>query len=270
MSRPIRTVMLLVAACLLAFTVACAEQPPTLPVPSMSTTVTATAGPTLPPVGAECRIEATKGRTLRLTNGAGLSVAAVELGKGSSAVVLAHQSDGSLCEWMPFAEQLAAQGFRVLAFDFVGSGSSSMPKQKTYVEDVRTAVDYVRKQGALKVVILGASMGATMSVVAGAAIAPPVDGVIALSPPLTFDGVNAERAAPSLKSPVLYIAGDTDGDFATYAKGISNATPADLRTMLVVTASQHGIRLMDGEVQATFQVRTAVLRFLYLHAPPTG
>jgi len=268
MSRLIRTVMPLVAVCLLAFTVGCTEQPPPTPAPTLST-ASATPGPTLPPVGAECREEATKGRTLRLTNGAGHSVAAVELGKGSSAVVLAHQSDGSLCEWLPYGEQLAEQGFRVLAFDFVGSGSSSMPKQKTYVEDIRTAVEYLRGQGALKVVIMGASMGATMSIVAGAAIAPPVDGVVALSPPLTFDGVNAERAAPSLKSPVLYVAGDTDGDYASYAKAIYDATPANLRSQLVVTAPQHGIRLIDGEVQATFRVRTAVLQFLYLHAPPT-
>lgn len=269
MSRPTRTVMLLVAACLLTLSVGCSEQPTVAPAPSPST-VTPTAGPTLPPVGAECREEATKGRTLRLTNGAGHSVAAVELGTGSSGVVLAHQSDGSLCEWLPYGEQLAAQGFRVIAFDFVGSGSSSMPKQKTYVEDVRTAVAYLRQQGALKVVIMGASMGATMSIVAGAAIAPPVDGVIALSSPLTFDGVNAQRAAPSLKSPVLYVAGDTDGDYATYAKDIYEATPGNLRTLLVVTAAQHGIRLLDGEVQASFQVRTEVLAFLYLHAPPTG
>jgi esterase/lipase len=268
MSRLIRTVTPLVVAGLLATAVGCSEQQAQPPVPSASTTVTPTTGATLPPVGAECRDEATKGRTLRLTNGAGHSVAAVDLGTGTSAVVLAHQSDGSLCEWLPYGEQLAAQGFRVLAFDFVGSGSSSMPKQKTYVEDVRTAVDYLRGQGAKKVVIMGASMGATMSIVAGAAIAPPVDGVIALSSPLTFDGVNAQRAAPSLKSPVLYVAGDTDGDYATYAKSIYDATPADLRTLIVVSAAQHGIRLIDGEVQATFQVRSAVLQFLYLHAPP--
>jgi dienelactone hydrolase len=269
MSRLIRTVTLLVVAGLLASTVACTEQQPTAPSPSASATVTPSAGATLPPVGAECRPEATKGRTLRLINGAGHSVAAVDLGTGTSGVVLGHQSDGSLCEWLPYGEQLAAQGYRVLAFDFVGSGSSSMPKQKTYVEDVRTAVDYLREQGALKVVIMGASMGATMSIVAGAAIAPPVDGVIALSAPLTFDGVNAQRAAPSLKSPVLYLAGDTDGDYASYAKTIYDATPAELRTLVVVPAAQHGIRLIDSEVQATFKVRTAVLQFLYLHAPPS-
>ncbi len=268
MSRLIRTVMLLVVTGLLAGTVGCTEQQPTPPAPSATVTSTPSSGPTLPAVGAECRPEATKGRTLRLINGAGHSVAAVDLGTGFSGVVLAHQSDGSLCEWLPYGEQLAAQGYRVLAFDFVGSGSSSMPKQKTYVEDVRTAVTYLREQGVGKVVIIGASMGATMSIVAGAAIAPPVDGVVALSTPVAFDGVNAQRAAPSLKSPVLYVAGDTDGDYASYAKDVYDATPAELRQLVVVSAPQHGIRLMDSEVQATFKVRTAVLQFLYLHAPP--
>jgi dienelactone hydrolase len=268
MSRLIRVVTLLVVAGLLTTTIGCSEQAPTPAPSSVSPTVSPSTGPTLPPVGAECRQEATKGRTLRLVNGAGHTVAAVDLGTGTSGVVLAHQSDGSLCEWLPYGEQLAAQGFRVLAFDFVGSGSSSMPKQKTYVEDVRTAVDYLRQQGVSKVVIIGASMGATMSIVAGAAIAPPVNGVIALSSPLTFDGVNAQRAAPSLKTPVLYVAGDSDGDYATYAKSICDATPTDLCHLLVVTAAQHGIRLIDSEVQASFKVRTAITQFLYLHAPP--
>jgi predicted alpha/beta-hydrolase family hydrolase len=268
MSRLVRTVTLLVAAGLLTTAVGCAEEPPAPPAPSLSSVSPTSPGPTLPPVGAECPQDAAQGRTLRLTNGAGHSVAAIELGEGSSGVVLAHQSDGSLCEWLPYGAVLAKQGFRVLAFDFVGSGSSSMPKQKTYVEDVRTAVAYLREQGAARVVIMGASMGATMSVVAAAAIAPPVDGVIALSSPLSFDGVNAERAAPSLRSPVLYIAGDTDGDFATYAKAINDATPTNLRTLSVVTAPQHGIRLLDAETQATFKVRSEVLQFLYLHDPP--
>ncbi len=267
MSRLGRTVLPLVLAGMLATTVACAEEPAVTPKPSTSASASTTPGPTLPPVGANCQPEATKGRTLRLTNGAGHSVAAVELGTGASAIVLAHQSDGSLCEWLPYGEELVSRGFRVLAFDFVGSGSSSQNKQKTYVEDVRTAVVYLREQGATKLVIMGASMGATMSIVAAAAITPPVDGVVSLSAPTSFDGIDAAKAAPSLKSPALYVAGDTDGDFAAYAKSIQEATPPNLGALVVVPGAQHGIRLLDAEVQATVLVRTTVEQFLYLHAP---
>jgi len=274
MSRLARRTALVMVAAVLAAVAGCAADsaPPPASGPSTAVvpTLTASPGATLPPVGINCRTEATKGRPIRLTNGAGLSIAAVDLGTGASAVVLAHQSDGSLCEWLPYGESLAAKGFRVLAFDFAGSGSSSMPKQKTYVDDLRTAVTYLRGQGVTRVVIMGASMGATMTVVAGAAIIPPVDGVIALSSPLSFDGVNAEKAAPSLKTPSLYIASETDGDYASYAKAIESATPVEYRELLIVSGAQHGIRLLDADVQSTLVVRTFVEQFLTQHAPPMG
>jgi pimeloyl-ACP methyl ester carboxylesterase len=270
MARLARAAALAVTVALLAATAACAADsapPPAAPGNTAGPTVTASPGPTLPPIGAECPSQAQRGHPIRLINGAGLSLAAVDLGTGTSGVVLAHQSDGSLCEWLPYGTALSAKGFHVLAFDFAGSGSSSMPKQKTYVEDLRTAVTYLRGQGATKVVIIGASMGATMSVVAAAAIAPPVDGVIALSPPLTFDGINAEKAAPSLKTPALFIAGELDGDYPSYAKSIEAATPVEFRELVVVTGPQHGVQLVDAEVQSTLLVRTAMEQFLALHAP---
>jgi len=270
MARLARAAALAVAGALLAATAACAADqapPPPAPGNSLGTTVTASPGPTLPPIGAECPDQAQRGHPIRLTNGAGLSLAAVDLGTGSSGVVLAHQSDGSLCEWLPYGTALAAKGFHVLAFDFAGSGSSSMPKQKTYVEDLRTAVTYLRAQGATKVVIIGASMGATMSVVAAAAITPPIDGVISLSPPLTFDGINAEKAAPSLRSPALFIASEMDGDYPSYAKSIESATPVEYRELVIVPGNQHGVALVDAEVQSTVVVHTAMEQFLALHAP---
>jgi pimeloyl-ACP methyl ester carboxylesterase len=244
----------------------CAEErtaPP--PAPDASLSPSASPGATLPAIGADCRDAAVQGLTLRLVNAAGLSIAAVDLGSGPLGVVLAHQSDASLCQWMPYAQVLAAKGYRVLAFDFAGYGSSSQPRQKTYVEDLRTAVSYLRDRGTSHVVIMGASMGATMSVVAAAAITPPVDGVIALSPPVTFDGVNAEKAAPSLKSPALYVAGDSDGDYEVYAKAINDATPGDLRDLLVVSAPQHGVQFLSADNPAGSEVRAAIEAFLLAH-----
>ena len=110
-------------------------------------------------------------------------------------------------------------------------------------------------------------MGATMSVVAAAAIAPPVDGIIALSPPLSFDGVNAEKAAPSLRTAALFIAGELDGDYPSYAKSIEGATPVEYRELVVMTGAQHGVQLVDAEVRSTVVVRTAMELFLALHAP---
>src|SRR5262245_6268636 len=99
MARLARAASLLVTAGLVVALGACAADntPPSTPNGSAGPSVSASPGPTLPPVGADCRTQAERGRTLRLTNSTGLSLAAVDFGSGTAGVVLAHQSDGSLC-----------------------------------------------------------------------------------------------------------------------------------------------------------------------------
>jgi pimeloyl-ACP methyl ester carboxylesterase len=240
-------------------------QPSASPTPSVDPTAS------LPPVGVDCRDLATQGLTLRLPNAAGLLLAAVDLGSGPEGVVLAHQSDANMCQWLPYATLLAQQGYRVVAFDFAGFGASSPTKSKTYLEDIRTVVDYLRDHGTPRVVVVGASMGATMSIVAAAAITPPVQGVVAVSPPKQFDSVAADRAAPSLHVPALYIAGNADGDYAVYARQLEEATPTGLGDLLVVDSPEHGVALVGATTPAGTQVRSAIGTFLTanLRAPDT-
>src|SRR5262249_21781593 len=42
----------------------------------------------------------------------GTRLRGVLIGRGPAGVVLAHQSQQTLCDWLPFARQLAAKGFR--------------------------------------------------------------------------------------------------------------------------------------------------------------
>lgn len=269
MSRARRTLPAVLGALVLLLAGACAgdEQPGTVPpattVPSASPTVS------LPPVGVDCRDLATEGLTQRLTNASGLTIAAVEFGSGPMGVVLAHQSDASMCQWLPFATVLAQRGYRVVAFDFAGYGSSSPTETKTYLDDIRTVVSYLRERGTPRVVVVGASMGATMSVVAAAAITPPLAGVVAISPPSSFDGVNAEIAAAELSIPALYIAGADDGDYEVYAEEISERTPEALRRLLVVASPEHGVELVGAASAAGAEVRAAIEEFLDEHLHPS-
>ena len=50
----------------------------------------------------------------------------VELGAGTAGVVLAHENNGSLCEWLGTAKTLAEDGYHVLALDFRGFGLSPL------------------------------------------------------------------------------------------------------------------------------------------------
>ena len=45
-------------------------------------------------------------------------------GKGTTAVILAHQSEGDLCDWLPYARRLASKGYFVFPVDFRGYGFS--------------------------------------------------------------------------------------------------------------------------------------------------
>ena len=96
--------------------------------------------------------------------------------------------------------------------------------------------------------------------------------MIALSPPLTFSGVNAEKAAPSLRAPALYVAGDDDGDYEVYARQINQATPADLRNLVVVSAPQHGIQFVAADTPEAAEVRAEIEAFLAerLRPAPSG
>src|SRR6185503_15710753 len=52
--------------------------------------------------GAKCAELAAEGRQARFKAADGTRLAGVELGKGKTGVVLAHQNQSDLCEWLPF------------------------------------------------------------------------------------------------------------------------------------------------------------------------
>src|SRR5579863_6161864 len=71
-------------------------------------------------------------------------------GKGDRGVVLAHGGQFKKESWENQARELAAHGFRVLAFDFRGFGQSRGPGQADIFTapmqlDVLAAVRYLRK-----------------------------------------------------------------------------------------------------------------------------
>ena len=94
-------------------------------------------------------------------------------GAGDRGVVLAHGGQFQKESWEKQARVLAANGFRVLAFDFRGFGQSRGPGQADMFTapmhlDVLAAVRYLRKSGAKSVSVVGGSFGG--SAAANAAI----------------------------------------------------------------------------------------------------
>jgi alpha-beta hydrolase superfamily lysophospholipase len=195
----------------------------------------------------------------------GVRLAGVVLGKGTRGVVLAHESRGDLCEWMPFARALARAGYRVLPFDFRGYGESKSGQRVDFAADVVAAGRALRRAGANEVAYVGASMGGT-AVLTASARAPAPAGVISLSGPATFGNLDAP-AAVSKKSdvPLLLVAAKGDTGFAADQQVVYDAAAASDKQLVLVSGFDHGVNLLSGEARS--RVRNLVLGFLRKHLP---
>jgi pimeloyl-ACP methyl ester carboxylesterase len=205
-----------------------------------------------------------KGGELWFNAADGTKLVGHRFGTGSTAVILTHQSEGDLCDWLPYAKRLAARGYFVFPIDFRGYGFSDVPAAGPYryAQDIAAAVKAVRKLGKRKVFVVGASMGGIAAVVAGASVSPPLAGVVSVSSPARFRGLDGVKAGPRLRVPVLYLAATGDDnagyDFSKDATALHRAAASKRKRLELLPGPLHGIALVGGSARA----RTAVESFL--------
>ena len=185
---------------------------------------------------------------------------ALSVGTGRVAVILAHQVSGSLCQWWPYGRTLAAAGLRVVAFDFDGDGASP-PGDGNYPGEVVAAARWARQAGARKIILMGGSMGGTAVMVAAAHLGASITGVIDLSGPAVFAGMNALAAAKHVRVPVLFGYGVKDSAFAIDVRQVRAATASRDKPVVTVGDQTHGAALVDLGVGYA-KVRHAVLGFI--------
>lgn len=256
--RSARVASSIVAGLLLALATACSDSSePAAQEPEPNT------------AGATCQSDAAGGTKVEFKSGDGARLVGIELGQGQTGVVLAHQNGSDLCEWLPYGKRLAEKGYRVLAFDFGGEGGSGVPDQTKALDgEVVAAVEHIRSRGAGDVVLIGASKGGTAALTAAVSVNPAPKAVVCLSAPGRFSTMDALAAAPKLQSATLYVAGETDGQFAVNAQELYDATPAASRTILVVPESGHGTALLRSG--SADKVTGAIEGLLAKTAPPAA
>jgi pimeloyl-ACP methyl ester carboxylesterase len=195
----------------------------------------------------------------------GTDLAGIVYGTGTVGIVFAHEFEDDACDWAQYARSLAAKGYRTLAFDFNGYGAS-VRDGESYDADVTAAAAYLRSRGATSIVLVGASMGGTAVLTAAATLTPPAVGVIALSAPAAFAGMNVLTGASDIHVPVLVAAGTFDVPFDQDARDIgASLTGSSHVKVVVVDSGLHGHLLIVNQVP---EVVTAVNAFLSAYAPP--
>ena len=184
-------------------------------------------------------------------------------GAGQPSVVLSHMQPTDQESWADFAETASQQGYTALTFNFRGYRPSGGEREFSKLDlDVEAAVDFLLSRGAKGIFLIGASMGGTASV--KYASREGVLGVVALSAPAEFEGLEALRDAGATAGAKLFIAAEGDRSAQQDAAAYYKAMQED-RLLEIYTGSDHGTELLEGRHGA--QVTERLLEFLEFFSP---
>ena len=172
----------------------------------------------------------------------GLTLEGTLFGEGGNSIILAHMRPADQTSWFSFAEELAEAGYTALTFNFRGYGSSDDGSLNDIDRDIVAAAAFLRGQRSGPVVVIGASMGGTAAVAAAEAI--EAAGVVALSAPDEFQGIDALGAMATLPVPGVFAAAENDGDYGVIAESLYTASQSG-SSLLVFSGRAHGSDLFE-------------------------
>jgi len=189
------------------------------------------------------------GDFVRATTSEGNGVAFLLLGTGTGGVVLGPQSDGDICQWLPYAKELATH-YRVALFDW----------KEPRAEVPLLAIEALRAAGAEKVVLAGASLGGAFALSEAHQVQPRLAGVLSFGGELTLPGFDGRPGIRQWHGPLLQISSKDDAYFnSRNARQLRVLHPGP-ETILMLPGSDHGVSMLEGPEQQ--QVRSTVDRFL--------
>lgn len=163
---------------------------------------------------------APRAELVEFTTEDGVDLTGLTFGSGDTAVVLAHMRDSGKEAWTDVAVALANNGFKAFAFDFRGYGGTDGERDTNLEADLTAAITAIRAEGAAKVFVVGASMGGTAALAAAAQ--HKLDGVVAVSAPLEFAGIDGLAAAAMIEEPSLFIASAEDQPYADETSALAD------------------------------------------------
>jgi esterase/lipase len=202
----------------------------------------------------------------------GVKLAGRVFGDGQVGVVLAHMFPADQTSWWAFARVMAPQGFTVLTFDFRGycpggvAGCSEGQRDVAAMwQDVLGAVDFMMARGLVRVMLVGASMGGTASLIAAAQPGMPVVAIVALSAPQSFEGLTADHTVlGNVTAAKLFLAGNSDPTGAAAAAQAMYEESPPPKQVEIFTSSDHGTDLLTGNQSG--RVQTLIIGYLERHS----
>jgi pimeloyl-ACP methyl ester carboxylesterase len=206
-------------------------------------------------------------RPVRFRGADGVRLEGRLFGSGDVGVVLSHMRPGTQSQWLEFAALLADRGFRVLTFNRRGTcpggelGCSAGTGTGEDWRDLAFAVDVVRRAGADRVVVGGASLGAMESLFA-LSRGLDADGLVWVSGFDFYGLVPATAQVRRVDVPKLFVAGEGDADAAGLLPELDRAASPPA-TVLTLETGEHGTDILAfADPDIADELREAILDFL--------
>jgi dienelactone hydrolase len=185
-------------------------------------------------------------------------------GSGTTAVIFSVMGN---CKpgWREFARLTAAQGLMALTYQWHGcreSGSANETELQKFVDDTRAAINFVREQGAEKVILVGASLGGVAS--AKLAIESQASGLVVLASPPSIPqwGFEIQPADLDIDIPKLFITAENDSTVPSDATRALFDLAAEPKEWQTYPGTAHGTDLFEGESGPELQNR--ILEFILM------
>ncbi len=220
-----------------------------------------------------CTEPGVRAQAIRFRTSDGVMLAGAVVGSGPVGAVLIHEYPRDYCGWLPYSGYLARHGVRALLFDLRCFGRSPCPGGRGHATtDVAAAMAELRRRGARRVALVGASMGGAIAVVAAARLHPAavVDlsgerDTTALTPGIDAD---AGSAAGGVTAPALFAVARGDryvpvGDMRAVARRARSATK---RLIVLPAVAGHGWDVLFGVGSEWSPLAATVAAFIRRHA----
>ena len=178
---------------------------------------------------------------------------------GGPAVLMLHMMPATRASWQEFSEKLNNAGFQTLAIDLRGHGESeggpegykrfSDEEHQASINDVETAVEFLKSKDSSRLFVAGASIGANLAVWY-AATHSDIAGVILLSPGFDYRGIKTESYARALRpdQAVYYAAGRDDTYSADTVEKLFLQTPSGAKKEVkIFERAGHGTTIFEKE-----------------------
>lgn len=212
-----------------------------------------------------CVPEDLRSKATTLTTSDGVRLSALVLGEGPDGVLLDHEQGYNVCSFVDIGRQLAKRGYHVVIPEYRNHGASQKTAVNEHIDrDARAGLAELRRVGAKRVFLAGASCGGTTAAVAGVDTPLRVVGLLMMSSPARCLGADGVAAVRKLSVPTLLVVspGDMEGAVEKQVREVYAASVARKKELVIDKSGFHGTDMIGRAGASGAALRDRVIQFV--------